>query len=65
MDEAPIASVDEALALLGFKVSTSPLCPSLAISLFVVVELLERDSFRGGCSVCNWEQSAATGRESR
>lgn len=57
--------VDDALALLGFKVSTSALCPSLAISLFVVVELLERDSFRGGCSVCNWEHKAATGRESR
>lgn len=65
MDEAPITKVDEPFALLGFNVSPSALCPSLAISLLVVVELLDSDSFRGGCSVCNWEHRVATGRESR
>lgn len=53
IDEAPMTNVDEPLALLGFCVSTSALCPSLAASLFVVVELLDSDSFRGGCRVCN------------
>lgn len=53
MDEVPLTSVDEPLVLLGFNVRTSTLCPSLAISLLVVVEPLDRHSFRGGCSVCN------------
>lgn len=65
IDDAPITNVDEPFALLAFNVRTSALCPSLAISLFVVVELLDSDSFRGGCNVCNCEHKAATGRESR
>lgn len=62
-----ITSVEEPFPVLFWLiVIASELWPSLIISLFVVVELLDSDSFRGGCSVecVNWEQSAATGRES-
>lgn len=66
MDDAPMTNVDEPFAgLVGFNVSASLLCSSLASSLFVVVELLDNDSLRGGCSVCNCEHKVATGRESR
>lgn len=61
--EDPTTIVDEPFAAgLGFNVSASVLCPSLAISLFVVVELLDRDSPRGGC---NELHNAATGRVSK
>lgn len=67
MDEPPITNVDEPFAaLVGFIADASVLWPSLTISLFVVVELLDSDSLRGGCNECcvSCVQRAATGRES-
>lgn len=64
IDEPPIIVDDPFPALVGFMVIASE--PSLIASLFVAVELLDKDSLRGGCRVCcvNCVHRAATGRES-
>lgn len=66
-DEPPMTNVDEPFpAFCGFTVIGSELWPSLIISLLVAVELLDNDSFRGGCNVCwvNCEHRVAIGRDS-